>query len=906
MKHLMTKLYLLGLFLVLPLGFTFAQKTLGGQVIDSKTKEPLVGASVVIKGTTKGTVTDYDGNFSLSLEEGESTVQVVFIGYEDYTLDIKSGMKSFGVIQMEPETIGIVEVSVSAPIGVARKTPVAMSTLSPRLIEEKLGTLEFPEVLKSTPGVYATKAGGGFGDSKINMRGFQSANVAVMVNGVPMNDMEWGGLYWSNWAGLSDVTRSLQTQRGLGASKVSAPSVGGSINIVTNSTDAKKGGAVSYALGNDGYNKVLFSVSSGINEKGWAFTFLGAKTWGDGYIQGTDFIGYNYFVNISKRINDRHQLSFTAFGAPQEHYQRSNYDGLTIEGWQQVKNYMDGDSPYKYNPTYGFGLNGERKSSSFNHYHKPQISLNHLWQINDKSSLSTVAYVSIGRGYGYSGLGSTSTYAGYWYGANNGVLNTTFRNSDGTYAYDQVYALNQESETGSQMAMSKSVNSHNWIGLVSTLTTKVGSHLDVYGGVDMRYYKGIHTKEINDLYGGEYFIDRYRQNVSAVNKANAETDEFLYKKLQVGDIVYRDYDGYVLQEGAFGQAEYNEGKLSAFAAASVSNTSYWRYDRFYYDKEHAKSETVNFVGFTVKGGANYNLDEHHNVFANVGYISRAPFFSGGAFLSSTVSNAVNPDAVNEKIFSVELGYGFRSRYLDAKINAYSTSWMDKTMTRSMDILDATTRDVIDRANLNMQGVDALHNGVEIELASHLTDWLDITGMLSIGDWNWNSNSVGYFYNEAGQPLADSNGTLASAIGADDHSSMKLNLKDVPVGGSAQTTAAIGAKFKITKDFRCGIDYNYIARNYADWSFSSSDLAMNSEKTYEKSWEIPSAWVGDFFASYSFPFGKTRATISGNVNNILDQEYIADAYDGGDHNWQSAYRIFYGFGRTYNVRLKIKF
>ena len=56
-------------------------------------------------------------------------------------------------------------------------------------------------------------------------------------------------------------------------------------------------------------------------------------------------------------------------------------------------------------------------------------------------------------------------------------------------------------------------------------------------------------------------------------------------------------------------------------------------DRFYYDKEHEKSETVNFLGFTAKGGANYNLTENHNVFFNVGAISRAPKFSYGAFIS---------------------------------------------------------------------------------------------------------------------------------------------------------------------------------------------------------------------------------------------------------------------------------
>ena len=313
------------------------------------------------------------------------------------------------------------DVIITSSVAVSRKTPVAVSTVDPVFIEEKLGTQEFPEVLKSTPGIYATKQGGGFGDSKVNIRGFKTENSAMMINGVPMNDMEWGGIYWSNWAGLSDVTRSMQVQRGLGASKVAAPSVGGSINIVTNTVDANKGGFVSYGMGNDGLNKILFKVSTGLTKSGWAMTLLGGKTWADGYIQGTDYEAYNWFVNITKRFNDNHQLSFTAFAAPQWHNQRGNKDGLTIEGWQEVaKNYMNGEKPYRYNPTYGFGLNGQRKSSAYNVYNKPQLSLNHLWQINDKSSLSTALYASIGRGYGYSGQGLTSADRSNWYGSNSG------------------------------------------------------------------------------------------------------------------------------------------------------------------------------------------------------------------------------------------------------------------------------------------------------------------------------------------------------------------------------------------------------------------------------------------------------------------------------------------------------
>ena len=483
----------------------FSQYKVTGKVFDADNGDPLPGATVVVDGTTSGTVTDMDGNFELTVSEAHVNLKFAFIGYADKTMRYNVATNgNIGIVYLDPQSINLDEIAVVASVGVARKTPVAMSNITPQFIEEKIGTLEFPEILRATPGIYATKGAGGFGDSKINMRGFQSANVAVMINGVPMNDMEWGGVYWTNWAGLADVTALMQTQRGLGASKVSAPSVGGSINIVTKSLDARKGGFFSYGVGNDGYNKVVGTVSTGLTEKGWAMTILLGKTWGDGYVQGTEFEGYNYFFNLAKKIGDNQQISLTAFGAPQWHNQRSSYDGLTIEGWQEVKNYMNGDSPYKYNPTYGYGLNGERKTSAKNVYHKPQISLNHLWQINEKSSLNTAVYVSIGRGYGYSGQYANSQYSGHWYGANNGILSMTYRNPDGTFAYDKIYEVNQASENGSMLAMSISKNYHDWVGLLSTYTTKIGSNIDVYGGGDIRDYKGVHTNELIDLYGGKY------------------------------------------------------------------------------------------------------------------------------------------------------------------------------------------------------------------------------------------------------------------------------------------------------------------------------------------------------------------------------------------------------------------
>ena len=333
-----------------------------GQLVDAETGEPLIGASVVVEGTTQGSVTDVDGYFTQSAP-ASATLVFSYVGYKEQKYTLNGSESNVGTIQMQPDAVILNDVVITSTIAIDRKTPVAVSTVGPAFIEEKLGTQEFPEVLKATPGIYVTKDGGGYGDANTRVRGFESENVAVMINGVPMNGMENQKVYWSNWAGLSDVTRTMQVQRGLGASKVSSPAVGGSINIVTLGTEAKKGGSVSYAMGNDGYNKILFTVSSGLSKDGWAFTLLGGKTWGDGYIQGTEFEGYNYFASISKRINDNHQLSLSAFGAPQWHNQRNYNNALSIKEWQRVQQYMGEKSPYRYNPTFGY-----RKGQVFNSY----------------------------------------------------------------------------------------------------------------------------------------------------------------------------------------------------------------------------------------------------------------------------------------------------------------------------------------------------------------------------------------------------------------------------------------------------------------------------------------------------------------------------------------------------------
>jgi len=566
---------------------------------------------------------------------------------------------------------------------------------------------------------------------------------------------------------------------------------------------------------------------------------------------------------------------------------------------------------YKYNATFGYDRHGKVRSSNRNTYHKPQISLAHIWQIDNKSSLSTTAYVSLASGGGYSGQGRGSYSNSSWYGTSNGTPNTLFRCPDGTFDYAAIQEMNMASETGSNMVMSQSNNSHNWYGLVSTYQNSFfDKTLNILAGIDLRYYVGFHDNKIIDLYDGEYYMDdSSRKNVKAANNAAAADPAWKYEKLGVGDYVYRHYTGYTQQEGVYLQGEYSmlNKALTLVASGSLSNTAYKREDKFYYDKEHGTTPWYSFIGGTAKFGANYNIDRHNNVFANVGYISRAPFFANGVFLQQATSNATNPDPVNEKVFSVEAGYNFRSRMFSATVNAYYTKWLDKTMVRGGTIEQGEHAG--DRYAMNLTGVDARHMGIEFNCTFVPANWVEITGMLSVGNYVWDSNAKGYFYNQLGQPLTKAlNGTIASGVLAEDHAWGVLNQKGIKVGGSAQTTAAIGATFRPFKGWRVGVDWKVAANNYSDYSVSAP--SANKVINIAEPWRIPWGNQFDVNASYRFDIGGIQATLSGNIHNLFNYYYVVDAWSNsaGRATWdnENLYGVFYNFGRTYAMKLRINF
>lgn len=777
-----------------------------------------------------------------------------------------------------------------------RKTPVAVSTIKEEQIIKKLGNQEFPEILNTTPSVYATKGGGGFGDSRVNVRGFDQVNTAVLINGVPINDMENGSVYWSNWAGLADVTSAMQVQRGLGSSKLAIASVGGTINILTRSADKKRQANVTLGVGNDGYYKSLFSYNTGKSEKGWSSSFLVSRTAGSMYADGTEFEGYNYYFALGFNPSEKHDLQFTITGAPQWHNQRSF--SPTIAEYQKYSENGEIDRRYNLNWGYKSDETGVRREYSFarNYYHKPVMSLNWDWTISPASKLSTVVYASFGRGGGTGTLGKV-----------NNKTENGFRTSEGYIDFDAIVEANQAIAapgTGANAVFTRrsSINSHNWIGAISSFNHKINENLNFSVGVDARYYKGIHYRVSSDLLGAKYIVDNTdinNPNRQLTNTYSATPNWNPFgSKTNEEKIVYYN-DGIVKWLGGFGQLEYSNDLISAFVQGSVSNQGFQRVDYFLYSPNEQKTKNQSLTGYNVKGGANFNISSTSNIFGNIGYYERQPFF-GAVFLNNR--NDINENLTNEKIFSAEIGYGYRSPILDANVNVYRTSWDD--IYKRISYRDAVANKTYYASVL---GINEIHQGVELDFVVKAINKLRINGMLSVGDWYYNKDVTASFVDDETREVIKAG---------------QLLIKDVKVGDAAQLTASLGADLDVTNWFSLDASYRY-----ADKLYSSYDPAASID-TRREAIELPSFGLLDAGASFKFKLNKDQGfRFRVNVNNVLDETYIAESrtsilptdkvssaanaqtyqeagriYDGiADGN-----QVYFGFGRTWNASVTFTF
>ena len=888
-------------------------------------EKPLVGANVIVEGTELGGVTDESGKFVIETGSGTFDITASYIGYVAKTQSVEIGDIVGSVsFDLETDVVALTALEVLASRA-DETTPVAYTTVSKEEMEVRLGSQDIPMILNTTPSVYATQQGGGAGDARINVRGFNQRNVAVMINGVPQNDMENGWVYWSNWDGVGDATSSIQMQRGLSAVNLATPSIGGTMNIITDPAAHEKGGKFKQEVGEGGFLKSTLNYNSGLINDKLAISGTIVRKTGDGLIDGTWTDAWAYYLGTSYAVSDKQRFELYAIGAPQRHGQNLYKQNIatysqdlagSIDGYNDSayvegekfeteagrffnQNWAPVDPSYKgqqywymygarttdrYNPN----LLNERE----NFFHKPLVNLNHFYDINDDMRLSSVLYWSGGSGGGTGTYGSVSRKPAVegepWYASSPWMWDWNAEIEQNSSNVDSAWSDVENRSTG---ILRNSINRQNTYGLISKLNYDVSDELEVQVGIDWRTAGIEHAREVRDLLGGDYYV-----NFADDNAPDG-------KVVSLGDIIAYHNETTVDWFGAFLQGSYTGEKLNLYGMGGVSTIGYTYEDHFALNVDEDGNKIDNFVEapsittFQVKGGARYNLDDRLSAFANLGYVQKPPILDNVIDYDGNVST--NPD--NEKFISNEIGGEYRSDKVAIKGSYYNTQWKDRNLTKSV---TTGQGDSGDTDIIYLTGVDQSHSGFEIESKVALHEMVDLDVAVSIGDWYFDGDAKGDYtkmeYNENNEIIGQTSEEYEYAL---------ANLK---VGDMPQTSYVGGLTVKPIKGLSVQGLYRWYDNHYADWSPDSREVEGDADR--EQVWKTPSYGKLDLHLSYKLPeIAGLDMTIHGHLFNALDNVYIQDAVDNSKYNGYGDKlhlahnaEVFLGTPRSFNLGLSVNF
>ncbi|MEY3397899.1 MAG: hypothetical protein RL220_493 [Bacteroidota bacterium] len=879
-----------------------------GTVIDALTGETLPLA-VISWSDTQSATADLDGNFSFKVDYGTYTFKVNSVGYNEWKQEV-SVEKPEVLLEVQMTNKMLREIIITSDYAIGRDVPVAVSNITLKQVEEELAGREVATLANNTPGAYATRSGGGDGDARVSIRGFSQNNVAVMLDGVPVNDMENGWVYWSNWFGLDMVMQTTQIQRGLGASKLVIPAVGGTMNIITRGIEQEQKVRLRYDYLDGAFSRVSFGYNSGRLKGDWAWSLAGSYKKGDGWVDGTFTEGLFWYAKVEKIIG-KHTLSLYGFGAPQEHGQRSRPDAIALYDREMA---LELGADTTGVPTYGIGynphvgplteydvVNNQRVGETFterfnerkNYYHKPQFSLKDVWNIDDFSFLSTTVYLSIGNGGGtrldqfpqrssYLPNGDLNVQA--MYDVNSGLTPPLFSGPD----YNIDYAISPTDRYAFNYLKS-SINNHFWYGVISNYSRQLSENLDLAVGLDVRRYKGEHYRELYNLLGADYIVTQSNFDNNNPN---------LVKR--PGDIIDYHNDAFVQWGGLFGQLEYKAKRWNAFGSLSVARTGYKRKDYFLPksitvdgeeiavgyellgDTHILSPDTVYHSGqaytpstagldyqttdwywrntFTIKSGVSHKISDDWQAFVNAGYLDKAPLFNQVYNLQNQLQNNIE----NEKIYSIEAGAAFHRKWIDSHINVYHTTWKNKPYTNGLSV--PNPQDPTENITTNIQGMGARHMGVEVDMAIKITENFTWEGLVSVGDWIWTTGDTLDIFDDNGNQVFNLDGTPYQ---------VSYDAKGVHVNDAAQIQLGTLLRYDfLKKKGYVKTRYTWFDKNYAQFD----PFSLRGANAGRDSWQMPAYGQLELHAGYRVTVKKLLFDFRASVFNVLGSHFITDAYN----------------------------
>ncbi len=899
-----------------------AQNIVKGIVTDSDSEKPLQGVLVTVLSTTSSQTTGIDGVFNLkNVPNGNYIVELKLVGYETQNFPI----------ELSGKTVDLGTILFYKNIN--EDLDLSLITITDDELNDDGGASDnIAGLLQATQDIFLRTAAFEFSSSFFSIRGLDSGNGKVLINGIEMNKLFDGRAQWSNWGGLNDVLRNQEFNNGLSASNYTFGGVLGSTNINTRASQQRPGVRISYASSNRSYvHRMMATYSTGIMEDGWSFTFSGSRRAGnEGFNEGSSYDAYSLFGSIEKKINNKHSINFTSIFAP-------NKRGKSSPNTQEVYDLKD----IRYNEYWGY-LNGRRTNSRVKDVEEPILMLNHYWDVTENTSI----YTNVAYQFGKIGNSRLDFNAGanpspiYYQnlpsffvrnenlaGAYESLQN--FQNN-GQIDWNRIYDANiTNASVGIQNAyvLYEDRNDDKQLTFNSILNSQINNNISINAKLEYRRLRSSNFAEVMDLLGGIGYLDidnfgetadQQQNNLQNPNRLVGERDKFRYNFNFNSDVT-----------SAFIQSQFKYNKVDFFAAASISQTTHQREGLFqnggFPNNSLGLSEKLNFTNFGLKGGATYKITGRHLLDANIAYMTQAPTIRN-SFSNSRENNNVVENLQSEKIFSVDASYIVRSPIITSRLTGFYSYIQDATEI-SFYFADGIGGDNTAFVQEVLNGVDKKHLGVELGLEAQVTPTIKLKGAASIGQYTYDNNPNIYLTSE------DNTQTQIAGFTNGSKNFGESKLKDLRLASGPQTAYSVGFEYRDPDYWYFGATTNFFSNIYVDVAplnrssnfytdadglpFNDYDPELARELLQQERFD--DYMVVNLMGGKSWKIGDKFISVFATVNNLFNQEYKSGGFEQGRNaNFRQlrddkaldtpvfGNKYWYGRGTTYFLNVNIRF
>lgn len=928
-------------FSLLSFSFSFSQETVyRGVVVDSKTQNPLENVVVSIQNSAITKLTSRNGKFELHSDiEGEQLLLVHSQGCKDLLLKIQSNFGKviyLGVLQLEDLY--------------SDEVPAALISLLDTDLSDDSSSSEMTSgLLQSSKDAFMNAAAFNWGQARFRIRGLDSENGTMMLNGMMMNKIYDGRPQWNNWGGLNNVLRNQDFSVGTAASNYTFGGVLGTQQIFTRASLYRKGTQFTFSGSNTAYSlRAIASYASGMNASGWAYAISAGKRWAEeSYFEGTNFNADSFFISVEKKLNKKNTLNFTGFYTP-------NSRGKNSPNTSEVTGLMS----EKYNSYWGF-QNGEKRNARVKTVEEPLLMLNHYFKIDKKTNLNSGIMYQFGK-VGNSTLDYQNadspdpvyyrkmpSYFSSLYGKDQGEFSGDFtpdyENAEKSRVsflansqidWNAIYLANQkQGKDGFEPAQSHYVlyedrTDDKTFAANSNLNIQINPNISFDGGFVFRNLKSHNYQYLVDLLGGEYFED-----IDPFYKGNLSQSDLLHPNRQVkkGDIYGYNYNFLANTIDAFTQFKFAYNKTEFYLAQSYSMSNYQReglYQNGIYAKNSlGKSEEVTFENFGFKGGFTYKISGQQWLFFNGAHLTRAPSLRN-TFSNSRLNNNIVDGIESENISSAEANYVYRSPKLKLRLTAYYTLIKNSSKTSffyAEGIFDnGAGYDATDAfVSQTLTKLDKKNTGIEMSFEYQISTTLKTTLSAAYGNYIYNSNPNVSITNDANAAKEGTQTTFDFG---------EAYLKNYKQSGTPQNAFSLGLEYRDPKYWWIGTNINYLTDNYIDVSPISrtSQFYINPanefpfpEATSERGNELLKQEKFDPVSLLNINGGKSWRIhkkyigLFASVNNVLNSVYKTGGFEQARNaNFRALNqdvssgtpsfgpKYYYGYGRTYFLNLTI--